>query len=217
MQVFGRTEVCLDKLPISVEIVKNLPYSFLIGNDILDLHKGCVNYKDKRLELNGKYYPFVGTDNAKTSRSSIGETSIRTGISPLDSVLKKYNKIFYQKGSLVGKAKGIPPMQIKTESRPIAQRSYRAPLLKRHLMDEEIDAMLRDNIIRPSQSPWSSPVILVPKRDGSTRFCVDYRKLNAVTKRDQYPLPYIQDIFDTVGNGRIFTTLDLKSEYWQPR
>ena len=68
--------------------------------------------------------------------------------------------------------------------------------------------MLTKKVIRPSQSAWASPFTLVPKRDGSTRFCVDYRKLNAVTVRDQYPLPQIQDIFDQVGGSTIFSTLD---------
>ena len=70
--------------------------------------------------------------------------------------------------------------------------------------------MLTEKVIRPSQSAWASPITLVPRRDGSTQFCVDYRKLNAVTVRDQYPLPQIQDIFDQVGGSTIFSTLDLK-------
>ena len=75
--------------------------------------------------------------------------------------------------------------------------------------------MLAEGIIEPSCSPWASPIILVPKKDGTTRFCVDYRKLNSVTKKDAHPLPHIQDIFDTLSGGKIFTSLDLKSGYWQ--
>ena len=70
-------------------------------------------------------------------------------------------------------------------------------------------------VIRPSKSPWSSPVVLVGKKDGSTRFCVDFRKVNAVTRKDVYPLPRIDETLDTLGGARYFTTLDLESGYWQ--
>ena len=75
--------------------------------------------------------------------------------------------------------------------------------------------MLEQGVIRPSVSPWSSPITLVPKKDSTPRFCVDYRKLNAVTVPDRYPLPLIQDIFDQIGGSTVFSTLDLNSAYWQ--
>ena len=77
--------------------------------------------------------------------------------------------------------------------------------------------MQEANVIRPSSSPWSSPIVLVRKKDGSLRFCVDYRKLNSVTKADTFPLPRMDDILDQLGGYKFFSTLDLKSEYWQIR
>ncbi len=106
-------------------------------------------------------------------------------------------------------------MSIKSTGPPICQPAYRTPLLKRRIIDECIDDMLNQGIIRPSISPWSSPITLVKKPDDSTRFCVDYRKLNAVTVSDSYPLALISDILDQIGNSTIFTTLDLKAGYWQ--
>nr|VZI51219.1 unnamed protein product [Spirometra erinaceieuropaei] len=75
--------------------------------------------------------------------------------------------------------------------------------------------MLSRNIIRPSQSPWSSPIVLVKKKDGSMRLCIDYRKLNAVTKKDSFPLPRIDTTLDAIAGNIMFSTLDLASGYWQ--
>lgn len=105
--------------------------------------------------------------------------------------------------------------KIITDSAPIKQRYYPvSPNMQRHI-DDELNKMLDQDIIEESTSAWSSPILLVPKKDGGFRFCVDYRKLNAVTKKDAYPLPYISTILDQLRDARFMSSLDIKSAYWQ--
>jgi hypothetical protein len=75
--------------------------------------------------------------------------------------------------------------------------------------------MLDAGIIQFTSGPWSFPVEQVPKKNGTRRFCVDLRKLNIITKQDCYPLPRKDDILDVLATSRVYTTLDLKSGYWQ--
>ena len=103
------------------------------------------------------------------------------------------------------------------EARPIKQRPRRTPIAFRGEEEKEIQAMLQKGVIRESTTPWSSPVVLVRKKDGTTRFCVDYRRLNEVTRTDSYPLPRMEDCFDSLAGSKFFSTMDLASGYWQIR
>ena len=100
-------------------------------------------------------------------------------------------------------------------SSPIKQPPRRVPLKMREEVDKILSEMKQQGVIEESHSPWISPAVLVRKKDGSIRFCVDFRKLNAVTKKDSYPIPRIEDLHDRLSGNSWFCTLDLKSGYWQ--
>ena len=98
---------------------------------------------------------------------------------------------------------------------PIRQQVRRLPPYKKEEIRTLLSQMQEKGIIRQSNSPWASPVVLVQKKGGTKRFCVDYRKLNSITRRDAYPLPRIDDTLSTMAGSKWFSTLDLISGYWQ--
>ncbi|UYV66656.1 hypothetical protein LAZ67_4002457 [Cordylochernes scorpioides] len=130
----------------------------------------------------------------------------------LKQILIKYADLFSPRLGRTNLAKHW----IDTEdAKPIKHKPYRVSPKERDIIKDQIDEMLKEGIIRPSSSPWSFPVILVKKRDGKFRFCVDYRKLNEVTVKDVYPIPRIDDVMDTLQGSKYFSAIDLRSGYWQ--
>ena len=106
-------------------------------------------------------------------------------------------------------------IQLCEGARPIASRPYRKPPRDQRAIEGEVAEMLRAGIVEPAHSPWASPVVVVPKPDGGVRFCVDYRRLNAVTIKDEYPLPRIDDLLSQLRGACHFATLDLFAGFWQ--
>ena len=102
----------------------------------------------------------------------------------VEKLLNEYQDVFSSETSGLGKCNVVEHPIPTGSSTPIKQLPKRVPHALRREVDEQIDGMLKDDVIRPSNSPWSSPVVLVRKKNGSIRFCLDYRKLNAVTLKD---------------------------------
>ncbi|XP_078240038.1 uncharacterized protein LOC144586135 [Pogona vitticeps] len=132
----------------------------------------------------------------------------------LKMLLSKYQQVFSNKPGIV---KGVMHRIHTGDAPPQAVSPYRVTGPYRDKVRKELDEMLRENIIVPSSSPWSSPIVLVDKPDGSIRFCVDYRKLNRVTTPDAYPMPRLDNLIETIGGCRFISSLDLVKGYWQLR
>ena len=130
-------------------------------------------------------------------------------------VIKKYSFLFAMGTLDLGRTNLVKHKIELTDYTPIKDRYRRIPPHQYEEVRKHLKEMLDVGAIRRSNSPWASPVVLVRKKDGSLRFCIDLRKLNARTIKDAYSLPHIEDALDSLNGACIFTSLDLKSGYWQ--
>ncbi|GFV48671.1 transposon Tf2-6 polyprotein [Trichonephila clavipes] len=133
----------------------------------------------------------------------------------LSELLRKFSGLFTKTDKSTAAKTNVKHRIFTGDHAPINQRAYRVSPTERRIIHEEVQKMLDEGIVQPSESPWSSPVVLVRKKDGSWHFCVDYRKLNSVTKKDVYPLPRIDDTLDCLKGAKFFSSMDLRSGYWQ--
>ena len=106
-------------------------------------------------------------------------------------------------------------IELHPDPKPIRQAPSRQGHKARDITSSEMAKMLDAGVIEPASSEWASPVVLVPNKDGSLRFCIDYRRLNTKTVADAYPLPRMYDCIDSLRDVAIFTTLDCNSGHWQ--
>ena len=133
----------------------------------------------------------------------------------LCTIVDEFAEVFALNSTELGRTDLVQHVINTGDHLPIKQLPHRTPFALRKQTEELIDKMLQEGVIKSSNSPWASPVVLVAKKDGSTRFCVDYRRLNSITKLDTFPLPRVDDSLDLLAKTAYFTTLDLASGYWQ--
>ena len=130
-------------------------------------------------------------------------------------LIEKYKEICEISDTKLGRT-NIVKHEIDTGNhKPIAQKPYRTDDEKKELIKKEIDKMLKNGVIRKAKGPWGSPVVIVDKKDGTKRFCIDYRKINDITVTDAHPLPRIDDLLERFRKANWFSSIDLASGYWQ--
>lgn len=135
--------------------------------------------------------------------------------SELKALLLSYSDVFSKTPTDFGRT-GLVQHKINTNSAsPIRKRAYRTSPHMQSVIQSQVEDMLSKDIIEVSHSPWAAPVVMVRKKDGSWRFCIDYRGLNSVTVKDAHPLPRTDDTLDALCGSCVFSTMDLSSGYWQ--
>jgi hypothetical protein len=129
----------------------------------------------------------------------------------LTDLLRRFKSIISTGSHNLGKTSNIEH-NIDTGDQPAVRSGLRRISFHER---EQINKMLKNGIIERSDSPWASPVVLVKKKDDTVRFCIDYRRLNAITRKDAYPLPRIDDTLESLSGAKVFSTIDLATGYSQ--
>ncbi len=170
-----------------------------------------LSRNDLQQHLREKCYPQEMREHIEQLTSHIEDLNQRQKV---QHILWRHGKLFdLRQPSII---KQIVRHAIETGTHPPVYTSpYRVSYKDEQIQREEIDKLLQQGIIEESMSPWSSPIVLVRKKNGSVRFCVDFRKLNNITTKDAFPIPRIDDIFDHLSQAEYYSTIDFKSGYFQ--
>ena len=197
---------------------------------LIESHKihSCPDFEEDSVSVNSVQTPSVD-NNANTRQNSVKEVLSKVNLntdqmsdtekSEMNDLLTEYIDIFQVKGGPTGNYSGVKH-EINTGNHPpIRSRPYRqAPHIQAEVR-RQVGEMLEQEVIRESTSPWSFPVCMTPKAGAPNtyRFAIDFRKLNNICARDNFPLPNINDALDSLGSAKpnYFSTLDLASGYWQ--
>ena len=218
------------------------PYPIVLGSDFMKKQETIIDYAAKHLKIRGETIRFHDEvtqtpEMASLSRmftsqnhfhpksrsddtshlcfdwsDSIAEPGQRT---KLQELLKTFADTFARSDFDVG---CYPDYEFKIETGdqpPVQERPYRLPFHKREIVRRLIQDLLDQGIIQPSESDWASPIVLVEKKDHSWRLCVNFQKLNHITRLDRFPMPLARDLFDTFGGAKFFSRLDMASGFHQ--
>lgn len=198
---------------IKTHVIPEVKSNLILGIDfwkefkILPNHLNSVHYLSA-VEVNNNEY------NNKSNFLNCYKNLNSRERDIADDIIGKFKEISFE-----AKGLGRTPLivhKIDTgDAEPIRQRSYRLSPEKQRIVAEQVDEMLSLDVIEPCKSPWSSPVLVVSKKDGKSRVCLDSRKLNSVTKKDAYSLPYVSEILDNLRDAKYLSSIDLSKAFWQ--
>jgi len=189
------------------------PVGIILGLDSLK-KLGCViNFQSGEVS-------FVGAVSSSLSKKAfvklfkMPENWTEAQLNLLKELLWKFREIFSLSNTDFGKTTLVEHEIDTGDSEPIYVRPFRRSLAEEEEIKKEVQDMYEAGVIESSTSPWCFPVLRVPKKDGTKRFSIDFRKLNAVTRQDRFPLPNIDSLLDRLSGAKMFSTLDIAAAYW---
>ena len=189
----------------------------------------CESYEDQNSETQSDIVRSISSENENQSTKSTELPDYLTDLferssihlneqenADLKGLLIEFKDVFAKSSGDLGRCDRVQHRINTGNAAPVRQPVRRQPIARREVEREEIRKMLEKGVIEPSNSPWSSPIVLVQKANGGgIRFCLDYRVLNDLTKKDAYPLPRTDELLENLANSKWYSTMDLNSGFWQ--
>ncbi|KAH0815056.1 hypothetical protein GEV33_007735 [Tenebrio molitor] len=194
----------------------HLPSDLVLGIDLQRRYPFSIDLKEGSASLRS---PTAADEVQPTQPQPAFQVSDSPPLTLSPDEEQRLRQFLAEELPLFDSVRGLTPLarhEIRLlDPEPVKQRYRPRNPFMQGIIDEEVDKMLAEGVIEPSNSPWSSPIVLAKKKDGKHRFCIDFRKVNEVTRKDAYPLPFINVILDKLQRARYISTIDLKSGHWQ--
>jgi hypothetical protein len=170
---------------------------------VTQLHEMSLNELEKSLKGNDIWATVVVTTSADATSNAVPDS--------VKAVIATYSDVFQDSGELPPHRVFDHAISLLPDSTPVNSRPYRYSPQQKDEIERQVNEMIAAGLVTPSMSPFASPVLLVKKKDGTWRFCVDYRRLNNITVKSKFPMPVVDELLDELAGTKWFPKLDLKS------
>jgi hypothetical protein len=196
--------------PSNLVILKSWGIDVILGMDWLRKYDGVIQCREKSVHLTGPQGDIIEFIAAPSPIGKEIVNSMKGEVLEDIKVVNEYPYVFPDDLPGMRPDRDIElSIELLPGTAPISKRPYRMDVKDLAELKKQIEELLSKGFIRPGSSPWGAPTLFVDKKDGSRRMCVDYRSLNEVTIKNEYPLPWIEDLFDHMRGAKVFSTIDL--------
>ena len=207
-----------DEVTTRIRVSNSLNYDIILGMDLTERLQMRINFEDRTWNTpKGIDHPCYPKNQDPSTVYAVAALNRVTELSQGERILLRVKlEPFLDNVCGSTTAARITPHKIDVQGHPPIKQKMRhiSPKLLASA-HAEVDGLVAEGIVEPSESPWSSCLVIVPKKDGSIRFCIDYRQLNKITKKDAYPLPHMDILLDNLGNAKYLSKIDLRQAYHQ--